>query len=88
MSIENEKGSENTMKMPIGPCLDCKDRTAENPEKGTEDCHRKCEVYARYREELDMYKRELNRKRYESHLGERPWMTRLYKGKVADPNHD
>ena len=78
------------MKMPEGPCLDCKFRTAEDPDKGTEDCHRKCEKYAQYKEELAVYKRELNRKRHTQKLGERPWMKHngWRKDKGLEARHD
>lgn len=37
-------------KPPTCPCKGCKDRTAENPEQGTEDCHKDCQKYAEWKE--------------------------------------
>lgn len=77
------------MSMPSGPCKDCKNRVAENPELGTEDCHKTCQAYKQYKEELMEYKFEVAKRQHDSKLGERPWMRRYYdKFKVVNPNHD
>ncbi len=39
------------MKEPKSPCFNCEDRTAENPELGTKDCHSRCERYKKYKED-------------------------------------
>ena len=36
---------------PKPPCRDCKNRTAENPELGTKDCHKSCALYQKYKED-------------------------------------
>ena len=75
------------MSMPEGPCLGCKDRIPENPEKGTVDCHKNCKMYNDYRKDLETYKRSKLEAEHERKLGDRPWMKR-YKRKVASPYHD
>lgn len=39
------------MKEPKSPCLGCKNRTAENPDIGTHDCHSRCELYQDYKKQ-------------------------------------
>ena len=59
---------------PQGPCKDCEDRTAENPELGTHDCHGTCEKYKEYRQELAEYKTKMSRARAWENILRRPWM--------------
>ena len=33
------------MREPVAPCKGCTDRVVECPEKGTHDCHQKCQKY-------------------------------------------
>ena len=61
-------------RQPQGPCQNCHDRSAE--------CHSKCERYAKFREELEAWKRGVNHERYKdlitrgewSHSQRREWL--------------
>lgn len=62
------------MRKPSGYCKGCKDRTAEDPDKGTRDCHRDCEKYKQFRRELAEYYRQINIERSLDYVTEhRPW---------------
>lgn len=74
------------MKKPNGPCLGCKRRTAEDPEKGTEDCHKTCKDYADYKIALEEFKRYQQEAFHKAELGQRPWMKR-FRG-VIKSHHD
>ena len=75
------------MKKPDGPCYGCELRIAENPELGTEDCHKSCELYAKYRQDLDEYKRSQLDERHKRRLSERPWVKRPKRKKTINSNH-
>lgn len=63
------------MRKPQGPCQGCEDRTAEDPDKGTKDCHAKCEKYEAFREELREYQRKVYQERRAAIIAmHRPWM--------------
>lgn len=52
---------------PQAPCLDCKDRTVEDEEKGTKDCHPFCPEYCKYTFENEEYQKKIRaRKKQES----------------------
>ena len=62
------------MKKPRGYCKGCKDRIAENPEKGTRDCHRDCIKYKQFRRELVEYYKHIEAERAIDYIAEhRPW---------------
>lgn len=62
------------MKRPHGPCYGCEDRTAEDPETRQRDCHRFCEKYAAFKEEMARYKQELrDTVRFDYAAKYRPW---------------
>lgn len=54
------------MKEPKAPCLNCPDRTAENPELGTHDCHSECPKYLKFKEEHLVWSRE----NFKEHMAE------------------
>ena len=47
--------------MPVAPCKWCDHRVVEDPEKGTKDCHDRCEEYLSFRKALDDFNAEVNR---------------------------
>ena len=63
------------MKMPQGPCLHCRERTKEDPDKGTRDCHDRCERYQKYKTDLREFKTEVSRQKGAEKIAtERPWL--------------
>lgn len=62
------------MKKPYGPCLNCLDRVAENPEKGVRDCHITCERYAEYKKAVADYKKDRSMIRHADYDAGRPWL--------------
>ena len=77
------------MKKPNGPCEGCKDRVAENPEEGTRDCHRTCEKYKAYKEQVEAYHTYLkNEKGNEIVANNRPWLSRKKRKKAVKRYED
>ena len=73
------------MRKPQGPCYECKDRRAENPETGQKDCHYDCERYKAFKAEMDKYHNELRTKVRDEFTAEfRPWL----KGRKRKRNKD
>lgn len=72
-----------------GPCKDCKDRTAENPELGTKDCHSGCDRYREWKQQHTEKKKKIRRARMlESMATTRPWMKNWKRGKEAAPDDE
>ena len=73
------------MTKPQGYCKGCKDRTAEDPEKGTRDCHRTCEKYRLFKKELADWHREYYKEKKAADLSlERPWLKKTKGDKDND----
>lgn len=59
----------------MSPCKECKDRTAEDPERGTKDCHSGCEKYREFQKELKKEKYEKYIAKAQDYMANtRPWM--------------
>ena len=65
------------LQKPIPPCKWCDHRVVEDPEKGTKDCHDRCDEYISFREKLDEYNDTINHIRgVLKTADERPWIRR------------
>ena len=63
------------MRKPQGPCQNCSDRTVEDPEQGTKDCHATCDRYRDFRSQLDEWKKQIERRIGDDMVARnRPWM--------------
>lgn len=69
------------MTKPEGYCKGCRDRTAEDPESGTRDCHIDCEKYKQYKRELAEWSAKYYREKDAAELSQRrPWLGKYVKG--------
>lgn len=63
------------MVKPQGYCKGCKDRTAEDPESGTRDCHRDCKRYKQFKRELAEWYTYIHTRRNTEFIADhRPWL--------------